>query len=331
MGESSLTISWLALQAECGFFLGYGRTLANWSTTADAEVGICVQSGVRRVYYPPSAGGYEWSFLRPSATLYLGASGTDGTLSSGVFDSDTFSDWVAQGITTDDTLYITSPEDNAEELAISSVAAGAITLTTTPDDATDLTFVIKRSPANYDLPDSFNRLIGNLHYAADEYRNGIVLVPIGKLEEMRAHGDLSCTPQFCAVRYKSSDGTTGQRQEILFWPKPDVYYPLTYSFEAYTGQLTDTYLYPLGGMHLSELYTESCLAVAEQRINNEPGVHTQAYEMLLQDAIARDRKRGARFFGQMGGGEDGDGRTFRRGSARGADGAHQITYNGEVI
>ena len=331
MAESSLTISWLALQAEVGFFLGYGRTLANWSAAADAEVAICVQAGVRRVYYPPGAGGYEWSFLRPSASLYLGASGTDGVLSSGTFDSATFASWVTQGITTDDSVHITAPAANAEVLAISSVAAGAITLTTTPDDATGLTFIIKRSPADYDLPDNFNRLIGDLHFAAAEYRNGIVLVPIGTLEEMRAHDDQSNAPCFCAVRYKSSDGTTGQRQEILFWPKPDVYYSLTYSFEAYTGQLTDTYAYPLGGMHLSELYTESCLAVAEQRINNEPGVHTQAYEMLLQDAVARDRKRGARFFGQMGGGEDGDGRTFRRGSAKAADGAHQVTYNGDLI
>jgi len=331
LSESTLTISWLELQAETGFFLGYGRTLANWSAVQDAEVAICVQAGVRRVYYPPSAGGYEWSFLRLSTSLYLGASGTDGVLSSGTLDSDTFSDWVAQGITTDDKVYITAPAANVATLSIQSVAVGAITLTTTPDDATDLTFVIKRTPADYDLPDSFNRLIGNLHFAVNEYRSDIVLIPIGKLEEMRAHGDLSSFPQFCAVRYKSSDGTTGQRQEILFWPRPDVYYPLTYSFEAYTGQLTDTYAYPLGGMHLSELYTESCLAVAEQRINNEPGVHTQAYEMLLQDAIARDRKRGARFFGQMGGGEDGDGRTFRRGSARAADGAHQVTYNGVVL
>ena len=256
-------------------------------------------------------------------------------MSSGTFDSATFADWVAQGITTDDTVYITAPAASVATLAIQSVAIGAITLTTTPDDATDLTFIIKRSPANYDLPDNFNRLIGDLHYAANEFISGIVLVSIGALEEMRVHGDfgraLSNAPQFCAIRYKSSDGTTGQRQEILFWPEPDIYFPLTYSYEAYAGQLTDTLAYPLGGMHLSELYTESCLAVAEQRINNQPGVHTQAYEMLLQDAIARDKKRGARFFGQMGGGEDRDGRTFRRGIERAADGAHQVTYNGVVI
>lgn len=331
MAESTLTISWLALQAEVGFFLGYGRTIANWSTAADAEIAICVQAGVRQVYYPPGANGYEWSFLRPSAALYLGASGTDGVLSGGTFDSATFTSWTTQGITTADTVYITAPAANAEELAIASVAAGAITLTTSPTDATGLTFLIKRSPANYDLPDSFNRLIGDLHYAADEYREGIVLVPVGTLEEMRAHDDQSNAPQFCATRYKSSDGTTGQRQEILFWPEPDVYYPLTYNFEAYAGQLSDTYAYPLGGMHLSELYTESCLAVAEQRINNEPGVHTQAYGMLLQDAIARDRKRGARFFGQMGGGEDRDGRTFRRGHTRSASGSHRVTLDGVLI
>ena len=53
-------------------------------------------------------------------------------------------------------------------------------------------------------------------------------------------------------------------------------------------------------MHLAELYIESCLAVAEQRINEQVGLHTQQYHMLLADAILRDSKRGPQILGQMG-------------------------------
>lgn len=330
MSESTLTIEWLALQAEVGFFLGYGRTLANWSADQDAEVAICVQAGIRRVYFPPGTNGYEWSFLRPTATLYLGASGTDGVLSSGTFDSATFSSWTTQGITTVDSVYITAPTANVATLEITSVAAGAITLTTLPDDATGLTFRIGRDPANYDLPDDFGQLRGKLHHAAESNYSPVELISLGSLLSMRSHTDQIGAPTFAAIRYKSSDGTTGQRQEILFWPRPDAYYLLTYSYEAYSGELSDTYAYPLGGMHLSELYTESCLAVAEQRINNEAGIHTQLYEQLLTDAIARDRKRGARIYGQMGGGEDDERAKWRRGSKT-YDGAYEITYKGNYL
>lgn len=331
MSESSLTLNWLQIQAEVGFFLGYGRTLANWDTAQDAEVAAIIQAGVRRVFYPPDSGGWEWSFLRPTATLYLGASGTDGVLSSGTFNSATFTDWTAQGITTADKVYITAPTVSIETYDITSVAAGAITLTETPDDAIDLTFVVKRSPANYDLPDNFSRLIGDLHFAAAEYQTAITIVSLGNIEEMRARSDQTGTPCFAAIRYKSSVGSTGQRQEILFWPEPSVYFPLTFAYEVYSGVLSDTYPYPLGGMHLSELYLESCLAVAEQRINGEAGLHTQMYQALLSDAIARDRKRGPRFYGHIGRGEDDDGETFRRGRDRAEDGAYSVIYKGEQL
>lgn len=331
MSESTLTLGWLEIQAEVGFFLGYGRTLANWSATQDAEVAICVQSGVRRVYYPPGAGGYEWSFLRPTSALYLGASGTDGVLSSGTFDSATFANWTAQGITTADQVYITAPAAEVGTYDITSVAAGAITLTQTPDDATDLTFSIRRNPANYDLSDNFGRLVGDLHFAADTNYPAITIVSLAFIEELRARSDQTDTPCYAAIRYKSSTGADGQRQEILFWPRPTVYFPLTYSYEAYSGELSDTYPYPLGGMQLSELYVESCLAVAEQRSTGEIGIHMQLYEVLLSDAIARDRKRGPRFYGYIGRGEEGVGDTWRRGRALGADGAYGITYKGEAI
>ena len=53
-------------------------------------------------------------------------------------------------------------------------------------------------------------------------------------------------------------------------------------------------------MQLAELYIESCLAVAESRLNDEIGIHTSQYQALLLDAISRDRRRDAQSYGQMG-------------------------------
>jgi len=53
-------------------------------------------------------------------------------------------------------------------------------------------------------------------------------------------------------------------------------------------------------MSLAELFIESCLAVAEQRLNDEIGVHTQTYQALLLDAVQRDKKHSPTYFGYMG-------------------------------
>ena len=238
MSESSLSIGYTDLRQEVGGFLGYGRTVdgPTWTPARVATIDRYVQSGVRKVYYPPlvkigneEIAGYEWSWLRPTTT-------------------------------------------------ISTVA----------DDG------------DYDLPDDFGRLIGNLHYAANEQKPSIAIMSVGDILDMRSHFDENSAPRYAATRYKSSIGDTGQRQEILFWPEPDAIYTLSYEYEAYSGVLSDTYPYPLGGMQLAELYIESCLSVAEQRTNDEVGIHTDQFQLLLVDAITRDRKRGARNFGQMG-------------------------------
>ena len=91
MAESGLSLGFSELKAETGQFLGYGRTVANFTADQDTLVEAIVQSAVRRVYFPPAMPevefGYEWSFLRPSSTLYFGADGSDGSVVTATFDS----------------------------------------------------------------------------------------------------------------------------------------------------------------------------------------------------------------------------------------------------
>lgn len=192
------------------------------------------------------------------------------------------------------------------------------------------TLAISDDDYDYDLPDDFGRLIGQFHYASEEYQKSIPEVPLGTLLELRANSFVSGAPEFCATRYKSSDGSGGQRQEVLFFPTPNESWTLHYRYEAFQGELTDSYPYPLGGMYLSELYIESCLAVAEQRPNDAPGHHTAMFEKLLVDAIARDRKHGPQYFGQMGDADETVDVTWRRGRKM-RDSAYEVSYKGEYI
>jgi len=263
MAESGLSTGYSDLTAIVGRFLGYGSTSGNWSTAQNNEIDEYVQSGVRRVYYPPAIPnlpqdmiGYEWSWLRPTTTLAI----TSGT-------------------------------------------------------------------SDYDLPDDVGRIVGCFYYPEDEFKTSIQEVSVGRILAHRASENLSGYPREFATRFKTEDRTTGSRQEVLFYPEPDDAWTLSYEYEAYSGTLSDSYPYPLGGMKLSELYIESCLAVAESRANEETGVHTANFLSLLVDQIMRDKKRGAVQYGQMGNVPELKG-TFRRGYS-GTE--YSITYDGNPI
>ena len=179
----------------------------------------------------------------------------------------------------------------------------------------------------YDMPGDFGRMVGHFHYAAEEYLRPIIEVSIGVVLNERTRANLSGDPNIFASVWKSSDGSSGQRRMVSVYPTPDSDKTVTYQYEAYQGALDATHPYPLGGMKLAELYIESCLAVAEQRMNDEVGVHKSQFDALLVDAIARDKKNGAKFYGNMGHHED-EGFEFRRGWG---ESTYPITYHGDTI
>ncbi len=253
MAESSLTLGFPELKIAIGVFLDFGSS--GWTAAQITKIESIVQSGIRRVYYPPASNnhsGYEWTWLRP---------------------------WT--------------------------------TLATVVDDH------------DYDLPDDFGRMIGDFHYDADEHRRPIKHVPIATIIKKRTQHDESGYALYFATRYKTSDGSSGQRQEALFFPTPDAVKTLNYQYEAYASVLSDSYPYPLGGMQMSELYKQSCLAVAETEVMDDVGIHNGLFETMLVDAIARDRKRTGSY-GNMGHRERYR-TTFRRGYT---GSTYDFTYEG---
>lgn len=186
------------------------------------------------------------------------------------------------------------------------------TLTTTADVGTDT------------LPDTLARIIGPMFHEPDIYAQPITIISRQQIRRLKSGSDDTGTPQYAAVRAKTSDGSTGQRNEIEWWPIPDDAYTITYLYEAYQGKLDDDYPYPLGGMKHSELVVTSCLAIAELRANDERGIHWEAFIRQLASAIRQDRKHGAQYFGPMAGPDKShipSARTLRSGD---------VTYNGDT-
>lgn len=323
MAESGLSIGFSDLQSETGFFLGYGRTSGDWSVAQASEIEGIVHSGVRRVYFPAAVNedtvGYDWSWLKPTTTLSIQGSYSTGTIAiaSGVvtLTDGTFPSWAADGeITVSGVSYAVDTRDGDTQVTLDDTSVTV---------ASGTSYGLNQ--VYYDLPDDFGRFASELFYEPDQHLSPIMIVSVAQLLQLRASTTLSGNPKFVAVRFKSAmPAAIGSRQEALFYPTPDEEHTLYYEYEAYSGKLTDSLPYPLGGMQIVELYIESCLAVAEVRLNDEPGFHSGEFNRLLVDAIARDRKRGAKVFGQMGHKEQ-DSFTFRRGWGAGK---YQISYKG---
>jgi len=328
MAESTLSLGYDDIQIEIGRLLGYVVTaaaIALWTAETIAEVDRIIQAGYRQFLYPPAVqgieAGYEWSFLKPTAEITtiaryttgsLAVVGTTCTITTGVWPS-----WAY----THGTLVI----DDVEYPITSRTSDADIEVTGTATTAAEDDWYLKH--AGYqDLPDSFGRILGDLHFEADEYSKSVPVVSEHQIQMHLQQSIDESRPQYATTRFKSSDGSDGQRQEIIWWPIPDEAYVLTYRHEAFTGKLIKaTNKYALGGMKHSEVIIESCMAIAEQRVHDDKGLHWDAFTRLLVTAIAQDRKNGARYFGPM---SHGEGVSDNASRSRYQGSSYDITYKG---
>ncbi len=84
--ESTLNMAYYELQAEVGFYLGFGRGDKYGEDTWDADkayrIDSVLKSGLRQVYYPSmqvdgKQRSYRWSWLRPKAALLFPSGSQD--------------------------------------------------------------------------------------------------------------------------------------------------------------------------------------------------------------------------------------------------------------
>jgi len=150
--------------------------------------------------------------------------------------------------------------------------------------------------SDYTLPASFGGMIGPLTYAAADNRwHPIEITNEHRIRILRQRdfNTLASHPIASALRARTSDGSDGQRFELLLWPTPDKVYTLSYRYHALQSKLTVSNPWPLGGEIHSETILESCLAITEQRLENNAGVHTQKFAERLAASISHDLQSNA--------------------------------------
>jgi len=140
----------------------------------------------------------------------------------------------------------------------------------------------------YDLPEDFVRLESDLTYDPTNNVRRITLCPESHLRALRQAGDVTGKPAYYAIRMKSLDALPQDQREIVLYPTPDNTYTLTYAYDFRPPPLSADNIYPLGGSVHRETILESCLAVAEQTLNDVADLHTKRFKECLAASVLLD-------------------------------------------
>ena len=122
------------------------------------------------------------------------------------------------------------------------------------------------------------------------------LVPVNEqhYDSINVGNPKSGQPAYYAIRPLTSTGTSSQSYQVLLYPTPDKVYTVSYRYDVTPPNLSALVPYPFGpGMH-SETILESCLAIAEDRLNdgqtgNAP-LHRTRFQELLASSIQYDKR-----------------------------------------
>lgn len=153
------------------------------------------------------------------------------------------------------------------------------------------------------LPADFNGLVGGI--TVTQSGGGMFAELTFENEALldRYYGqqpDTTGQPGTCAIRpVRGTTAKRGQRYEFYVYPLPDVAYTLRFRYNLIPEALTTANPYPYGGAMMREVFLESCLAVAEQKLNDESTIHAMEFDRRLAAAISQDRRNKAQQLGNL--------------------------------
>lgn len=187
------------------------------------------------------------------------------------------------------------------------------------------------SQRRYDLPDTFDRPIGDVTFADEENNRYMPLAETQphRLDELENRVTTTTVPEYYAIEPGQPHGQGPQRKILVLHPTPDDEYKLRLKYQSIVNRMTEDRPYPPGGQSHGSGILASCLAAAELRKIGQQGPMWQNFMSKLTSDIIRDRKRMPRLLGYNG---DGSIEFLGRGALRRLDGIYYGTgtYNGTL-
>lgn len=168
-----------------------------------------------------------------------------------------------------------------------------------------LTLQLDSGSSTMDLPDDFGGFEGRL-VISDGTNNGsfwpVDLTGVGRvLQEQARYPTATGRPQLAAEQWiKGTSLAGGQRAQVIFYPITDQAYTIKFQYYLQPAALSDSFPYCYGGGMHAETILESCLAIAEQRLDDAGAIHSAKFQERLMASIALDRKNKPQWLGYNG-------------------------------
>lgn len=159
------------------------------------------------------------------------------------------------------------------------------------------TITLLTDDEDYDLPDDFGGTIidDSLTYASGTANRNPMVIDESAIRSHQAMDQQTGVPKYVAVRNKAHAPATGQRWELLVYPKPtssENNTTITYRYNYVPDALTEAAPYPVGGARYSEVIHAAVLAAAEAKADDDPaGTHFQRFMLMLNSAIRADQSQ----------------------------------------
>lgn len=164
-----------------------------------------------------------------------------------------------------------------------------------------LTVTLTNNTATYDLPEDFSGLMdidydGNGVMAFSSAKDWpLLVVPMWRVLEKIQAGTSMPTgitqPLLAAVEPKTFTASTGQRWQLVVWPTPTTASGLnniTARYRVNPDKISSGSYYPLGGSQFAECLLESCLASAEEFLNDQSYIHRDRFQEMLAACVKLD-------------------------------------------
>jgi hypothetical protein len=140
----------------------------------------------------------------------------------------------------------------------------------------------------YDLPLDFGGNLTGLTPPVGSASSPLTQIKADHLTALQTGSPLTGQPYYFAVIAKTSTGALRQVWSLLLYPTPTAIQSLSYHYDISPQPLSDAYPFALGPAAHSETLLESCLAIAEERLDDKSDLHRKRFQELLAASVVFD-------------------------------------------
>lgn len=152
------------------------------------------------------------------------------------------------------------------------------------------TLGVRDGVADYDLPDNFASLAGEITLVQNTQNNGYQIREVApeRIYLFRQNPDSPAVPRYAAIQTKVPAGASTPRYEMMFWPTPDSTYDVVFRYSMIPDSVSTSAPFAACGVQHAETLLASCVAAAEMMYVDGQMDRNVRYQQLLATSVARD-------------------------------------------